>query len=200
MEAVHTGITEDELMALGSDAQVEIINGELVEMSPVGGLHHFIARNIQRILDQYAMTNDTGEVIFDGLIFLLHKEGPGLKGAQVPDVSYIRNEHIPPDWVIERPFPGAPDLAVEVMSPDDKAEIVLLKTRKYLEAGTEQVWVVYPESRELHQYLRGAAADMVHVYRQDDTVDVAALFPGLTLHMVDIFRLPSRLRRQTDAE
>ena len=200
MDAIHAGITEEALMALGSDARVEVINGELIEMSPVGGLHHYIARNIQRILDQYALTNDSGEVFFDGLIFLLRKEGPGLKGAQVPDVSYTRNEHIPPDWVIERPFPGAPDLAIEVMSPDDKAEIVLLKTRKYLEAGGEEVWVVYPESRELHEYRHGDAADTVRVYRLGDTVDVEALFPGLTLRMADIFRLPARIRRNTDSQ
>lgn len=190
MEAVRKAITEEDLLALDPDARVEIIDGEWVQLSPVGLIHHVIVMNILRLLDRYALENGTGYVYPDGLIYLLHGEGVGLKGALVPDVSYIRNENIPQGWNFERPLPGAPDLAVEVMSPDDKAEVILIKTRRYLEAGTEQVWVVYPDSRELHQYRREDAANTVRAYRDDDTVDVEALFPGLALRITDVFRLP----------
>ena len=200
MEAVHTGITEDELMALGSDARVEVINGELVEMSPVGLIHHAIVMNILRILDKYALEHRTGYVYPDGLIFLLHKEGAWLKGAQVPDVSFIRAENIPLGWNFQRPMPGTPDLAVEVMSPDDTAELILLRTRKYLEAGTEQVWVVYPNARELHQFRRGEETETVRVYKGNETIDVAALFPDLTLRNSDIFQLPPWAEAQLKAE
>lgn len=193
MDAARTdlaGVTADELMALGPDARVEVIDGEVVEMSPVGLIHHAIVMNILRILDGYVLEHGGGYVYPDGLIFLLHLEGTRLKGAQVPDVSFIRENNIPQSWDFRRPLPGAPDLAVEVISPDDKAELILFRTRKYLEAGTEQVWVVYPESRELHQFQRDRADETVHVYTGDDRVDVEALFPGLPLSLTDIFRLP----------
>jgi Uma2 family endonuclease len=75
----------------------------------------------------------------DGLLYLLYKEGKGIKSAQVPDVSFIRGVDIITAWRMEQPYPGAPTLAVEVMSPDDKIEEVLLRVRRYLNAGSERL-------------------------------------------------------------
>ncbi|MCC6616796.1 MAG: Uma2 family endonuclease [Anaerolineae bacterium] len=181
--------TEDELMALGSDARIEVIDGEIVEMSPVGGRHHFIGGNLHRRLDRHVVDGDLGYVFMDGLLFLLNKEGRGIKGAQVPDVAYVRKSAMPGNWNIDKPFPGAPTLAVEVMSPDDKTEEVLTHVRRYLEAGTEQVWVVYPKEQELHQYVRGLP-EQVRVYLIGDTLDGGDMLPGFTLKMGDVFALP----------
>jgi Uma2 family endonuclease len=182
-------ITLDDLMKLGSDARVEVINGELVDMSPVGGLHHIIVGNINRILDAYVLAHETGAVFVDGLLYLMHSDRRGLTGAYVPDVSFLRKESIPADWDISTPFPGAPDLAVEVMSPGDSATLALEKVRGYLQAGTEQVWVVYPQQRELHQYRR-SDADTVRVYREGERIDAEAIFPGIELSADVVFKLP----------
>jgi Uma2 family endonuclease len=106
----------------------------------------------------------------------------------VPDVSFIRLENIPLDWNIERPFPGAPTLAIEVMSPDDKAVDLQKRIHDYLSAGTEQIWVAYPDTREIHQYIRGE--EMIRIYQNDDVMDVESLFPGLTLVTSELFNLP----------
>jgi Uma2 family endonuclease len=96
---------------------------------------------------------------------------------------------IPKGWNIERPFPGAPTLAIEIVSPDDDAEDLLKRTRDYLRAGSEQVWIAYPSEREVHQHRRGA--DTVRVYSQDtDVIDVEGLLPGLMLTLSEIFALP----------
>ena len=148
-------VTEATLLALPSDARVEVINGEIVEVSPVGGMHYFICGNIHDILKAYAKQHATGYVFMDGLIFYLRLEGDRLTQARVPDVSFVATTAIPTDWNIDRPFPGAPTLAVEVFSPNDDEEELLAKTREYLRAGTEQVWLVYPSQKEVHQYKRG---------------------------------------------
>ena len=192
MDIARTALlTEDDLMRLGADARVEIIDGEVVEMSPVGMLHHFIAGNIYDLLKPFVIRNALGYVFMDGLICLLDKEpGGGLRGAQVPDVCFIRKGHILKDFDISRPFPGSPDLAVEVMSPDDTGEEVLKKVRKYLEKGTEQVWVVYPQQEEVHQYL-ASSPDVLPIYRAKDAVlEAETLFPGLKLTVGDFFILP----------
>ena len=107
----------------------------------------------------------------------------------MPDVSFVRKGLLPKGWNIERPFPGAPTLAVEVVSPDDDAEDLLKRVRDYLRAGSEQVWIAYPSEREVHQHRRGA--DVVRVYTQgDDVIDTADLFPGLTLTVSAVFALP----------
>ncbi len=181
--------TVEALMALGSDARIEVIEGEIVEMSPVGGLHHFIGGNIYRALDRYAQETNYGYAFMDGLLYLLHKEGPGIRGAQVPDVSFIRAADMITDWKIEQPYPGAPTMAVEVMSPDDKIEEVLRRVRRYLQAGTEQVWVVFPYDKELHQYPRETPST-VRIYREGDTLDGGGLLPDFTLIVKDIFVVP----------
>lgn len=88
-------LSMDELLAL-DDARVEIINGELVEMTAAGMTHQLIARNVQRPLDAYALTHGNGEVFGDGLTFLMFSEAKGLKDSFVPDVCFIRNENLMP--------------------------------------------------------------------------------------------------------
>jgi Uma2 family endonuclease len=183
-------MTEDELMALGSDARVEIIEGELIEMSPVGMLHHIIAGNIYDILKPFVVANKLGYVFMDGLICILETVGSGIRGAQVPDVCFVRRGRIPPDYDLSRPFPGAPDLAVEVMSPGDNIEAVLTRVRKYLQSGTEQVWVVFPRQQEVHQYHR-ADAENVRVYTGTQAIDAGELLPGLVLEAAECFTLPT---------
>lgn len=181
-------VTEEALMALPSDAHVEVVNGEIVEMSPVGGTHHFICGNIHDIIKSYARQHQFGYVFMDGLIFYLGREGHRLTQARVPDVSFVAKQHIPADWILERPFPGAPTLAVEVFSPNDDEEELLAKTREYLNAGTEQVWLVYPRQKEVHQYKRGQS--IIQTYSGDTAIDAGDLFPGLTLPLADVFALP----------
>ncbi|MFN8448986.1 MAG: Uma2 family endonuclease [Anaerolineae bacterium] len=182
-------ITEADLMALGSDARVEVVEGEIVEMAPVGIRHQFVGKNFYRPLDKYVEEHDLGFVFYDALIYLLDQRGKHLRGARVPDVSFVRKGLLPKGWNIDRPFPGAPTLAIEIVSPDDDAEDLLKRTRDYLRAGSEQVWIAYPSEREVHQHKRGA--DTVRVYANDsDVIDVEGLFPGLTLTVAEIFKLP----------
>jgi Uma2 family endonuclease len=181
-------MTEAELMALGEDARVEIVDGEIVEMTPNGILHLFVGGNVYDVVKPFVVEHGLGYVFSDGLICILDITQRGIKGAQVPDVCFIRKGRIPKDFDLSRPFPGAPDLAVEVVSPGDDVNKLLKRVRKYLDFGTEQVWVIYPEVREVHQYRRGS--DMIQVYKDTGQMDVEALFPGLVLMLEAIFKLP----------
>lgn len=183
-------ITEDDLLALGSDARVEVVDGEIVEMSPTGGLHVLIGDNVYRLLYPTVSGRKLGYLFSDSLIYHLSREGRRLVGSRVPDLSFVRWDQVPADWDLEKPFPGAPTLAVEVMSPDDEIEDVLGKVREYFAAGTEQVWLVFPRQQEVHVYRRDAA--QVHVYREQDVMDAGELFPGLMISLADIFARPSR--------
>lgn len=181
-------LTEAELMALGSDARVEVLDGEVIKMSPNGMQHQFVAANILRLLDAHVVTHDLGYIFPDGSLYLLDASARGVKGAQVPDVSFVRKGRFPADYDLRRPFPGAPDLAVEVVSPGDEVDVLLFRVRRYLAHGTEQVWIVYPEPGEVHQYRRDDPA--VVTWQRGETLDAGALLPGFELPLDAIFRMP----------
>mgnify|MGYP000011633275 CR=1 FL=1 len=189
---IKTQISEDALLQLDTrDKKYEVIHGELIESMAVGGLHAIITNNLYDILKPYATANKLGLVFGDSLLYRIQGTTDDLRDAFVPDVSFIRKANIPKDWDIKRPFPGCPDLAIEIMSPGDDAQELLEKVRDYLDAGSEQVWVIYPEPKELHQYKRGDR--MVITYRGDDLIDVVALFPGLELRLPSVFVTPDLL-------
>ena len=189
-DIIHEGITLEAFMALGSDVRVEVIDGVVVEMTPIGVLHHLIAGNFYRILDEYVRQQESGVVFFHGLPYLLHFKGKFLKSVQVLDVSFVDSERIPANLNLDLPFPAAPNLAIEVVSPDDDAELLLVRVRRYLKAGPEVVLVAYPNMREVHEYRQRVGVETVRVYKGDEMLDLEALFPGLRLTLTDIFTLP----------
>jgi Uma2 family endonuclease len=187
MQALKT-FSLSELLAFNEDARIEIIDGEIKPMSPNGVLHQWIGKNLFRLLDDYVRENPTGVLFYDGLICLMLRPGEeahGLRDSFVPDLCYIRKTAFPKDWNLELPYPYAPTLAVEIMSPGDDADDMLDKVRKYLDAGTEQVWVVFMRRKEIHQYVKDDPD--VHTFGIDDTLTDDLLLPGLRLPLSEVF-------------
>ncbi len=187
MESTRTIITEADLFRLAAhDRRFEIVNGEVVDMHPVGIRHITITENIYDLLKPYARKHKLGSVHTDSLIFVLQSRSEtGVRKTRIPDASFFRKGRLPRDYDRSRPFPGAPDLAVEVVSPDEGAEELQAKIADYFEAGTEQVWVLYPEINQLHQYLRDTKS--INIYTDSDTLDAGPLFPGLTIAVSELF-------------
>ncbi|MEP0761845.1 MAG: Uma2 family endonuclease [Chloroflexota bacterium] len=188
MAVITRPLTVDDLLRLGSDARVEVVRGEVVEMTPVGGLHNWVAKRIAWTLDAYVEEHKSGLVFTDSLLYVLSAEEEEVRLARVPDASYIRTADIPADWDFERPYPGAPTLAVEVMSPDDQFEDVVEKVHDYFAAGTAEVWVVLPRQKAIYRYRQGQS--VVETYRAGESMDASDLFPGLALALTDVFTLP----------
>lgn len=181
-------LTLDELLALG-DARLEIIDGRIVKMPAAGFAHHLIGGNIFRALDPYVMQRQLGLVFFDGMTYLMLSEASGLKDSFLPDVSFIWAANIVSMPDPNKPYPGIPDLAVEVISPGDDAEDVQTTIRTYLAKGVEQVWIVYPTTREVHQYRRDNNPE-IRIYRGSQPLDLADLFPELELTADQVFAVP----------
>jgi len=182
---LEAGISEEELIA--SDAWVEVIDGEIVPMAAVHLDHHLVAGSLYLPLAIYVQQHPIGYIFMDGLICVLERTERGkIRKSYVPDTAFIRTERLPDD--LAHPFEGAPDLAVEVISPGNDAADMLTKVRDYLDHGSEEVWLLYPKLKELHRYRRDEIGT-VRVYTGADMLDGAPLFPGLTLAIADLFTL-----------
>ncbi|MFP4323189.1 MAG: Uma2 family endonuclease [Anaerolineales bacterium] len=177
----------DDILACDADERYEIIRGELRPIAPVGMEQHIVAGNIYDILRMFTKQNKLRYVFMDGLLYLMGQREGGVKGALVPDVSFVRADAMPKpeDWDWHRPFPDAPTLAVEIMSPSDQAETVQEKVRIYFEGGTRQVWVVFPSLRMVHQ---DTAPKQVIIYSADEQIGgLDDVSPGLTFDIASIF-------------
>ncbi len=181
-------ITLDDLMALGSEARVEIVDGEMIEMVSGGMTNGIIGANISTPLRLYLKEHPIGAVAQDNVTFLMFSLAGRLCNSFVPDVCFIFNENVPPGWNPDTPHPGVPDLAVEIVSPHDDPEMVIRKRQTYLAKGTREVWVVYPRSREVQQFTQAG----VKIYSKlADALDTSDLFPGMPpLTLAEIFDLP----------
>lgn len=187
-----TRITVDDVLRLGADdKQIEVVNGEVIEMSPTGFLHNVVARNVLLMLHNYVDKHKLGYVGADGLIFVLHsfqdEQGEAVRLARVPDVFFIAKGQFP-RFDLSKPFPGAPTLAVEVVSPTEQEGTMLSKVRDYMTYGTQQVWVLYPEQQMIYQYLD---TKTINVYDHNDTLHADDLFPELVIPVAQFFVLPT---------
>lgn len=195
----HSRLTVDDLLRLGPDVWAEVIDGRLVigwpegeqPMGPVGFVHGLIAGNVYDAIKPHVMAHRLGYVQNDGVIYVLESDpAGGVRTALVPDVSFVRKEHVSPDLDLTRPFPGAPDLAVEIISPHDAAAAIQAKVERYLDAGTAQVWVLYPERGQVYVYARAEGKTTVALFEGADRLPSEALFPGLEIAAESLFALP----------
>jgi Uma2 family endonuclease len=119
--------------------------GEIIEMAPVGGLHGKIALQVALRLAHYVKRHGAGEVVVGDVGFVLAlPEDP--ERVRAPDVAFISTERLPEGGLPQGFFDGAPDLAVEVLSPNDPPGDVRQEVRDYLDAGAQLVWEVAPRA------------------------------------------------------
>ena len=184
-------ITEDDLIRLDSQGKFyEVVNGELVQMSPVGYEHSELVFSGAKLLDTFVRTHKLGYIHPDNLIYVLARnEEGGVQVVRVPDISFIRRGRFPKNFDRKRGFPGAPDLAIEIVSPSESESKTLAKVRDYLRYGSEQVWVLFPDPKEVYQYRRDDPKN-IRIYTGDDVIEAENLFPGLNLKTSDLFILP----------
>lgn len=152
--------------------RAELVGGQVVELAPLGFRHGEIAMTIGTLLHEHVTRGGLGAVVAD-TGFILSRDPPTVRA---PDVAVVLAPRVPSPRPV-RFFPGPPDLAVEVLSPDDRPGESTAKVADYLRAGTRAVWIVDPESRTVTVHTRGGATR----YAVDETLDGAPVVPSLRL-------------------
>ena len=159
----------------------ELLKGELSEKPGAGGVHGLLVKIFLRLLDPFVLAFGLGEVFADGVGYVLDR-APDV--VRIPDVSFIALARLPQGRVPEGYIDGAPDLAVEIVSPSDRAEDVYGKVREYLEAGTLLIWVVWPRDRAITVY---AVDGEIRELRASDELSGDNVLPGFRVSVADVF-------------
>ncbi|MBN1284241.1 MAG: Uma2 family endonuclease [Anaerolineae bacterium] len=165
----------------GFDKGYELVKGEIVKMSPSGTEHMTVAAWLIHLLTLHTEAHDLGDITTSEGGFLLSTDPDTVRA---PDAGFIAKARI----ITPTPrgyFPGAPDFAAEVVSPNDRAKDIHDKVIDYLSSGTRLVWVVYPGSRTVIVYKPAGEA---HIFGPDDVLDGGDVLPGLSLPVREIFK------------
>jgi Uma2 family endonuclease len=178
--STKTLLTADELEQMPDDDSVrtELDEGELITMPPTGLDHGYRENEIGSILRAYVKRHRLGRVYSGEPGFRL-----GQGTVRAPDVAFVRQERL--EGLGNRGFAkGAPDLAVEIFSPSDSVPQLMRKTKQYFAAGCHTVWMVYPETREIH-VLEASGED--RILRDTDSMEVPDLLPGFSVPIAEFF-------------
>ncbi len=182
--ATQTTFTVEQYLSLPEHEGVirELDEGRIIEMSPTGFPHGIVVARIAHLLLRHVDTTGDPYWVAEGPGF-----GLGPATVRIPDVFLIHKE---PSGEIEGAASGVlkrmPQIAVEVVSPSEKAAQLERKVHQYLEAGIPSVWVVYPESRHVMVYRRDGAREE---FRSGDRLTEPEVLPGLEIEIDEIFRL-----------
>jgi Uma2 family endonuclease len=182
MTSATMTITAEELerMALG-EQRVELVRGEVITMAPAGAEHGEIAGFTFGVLFQFVRAHSLGSLYAAETGFVLARNPDTVRA---PDVAFVTMERAAQQRGRTGFFEGAPDLAVEVVSPHDTAEEVEAKVLDYLEAGTRMVWIVRPRTRTVTVY---RSLREVQVLRPGDTLEGGEVLPGFAIPVEAIF-------------
>ena len=173
-------MTADDLFNMPDDGyQYELVRGELRRMPPPGIDHGRYIGRIYFSVGSYVMAHNLGEIV------------PGDPGFELddghvrgPDLAFIRSERLNPLGSQPGYYQGPPDVAFEVLSPNDRRADVDEKIADYLDAGTLAVVVVAPRRRTVRVHCPNAA---VVTLTESDILEIPELIPGWRMPVADIF-------------
>jgi len=175
-------MTADDLLDLPDDGmRHELVRGELRTMAPPMYPHGKSTDKFGRSLENYVEDHRLGEVKRSEIGYRLTTDPDTVRA---PDVAFVSREHLAALGDIVGYFPGAPDLVVEVISPNDRYTEVDEKVAEWLEHGARLVFVVNPRRRVVVVHRPGERPQTLGV---DDVLDGEDVVPGWTLAVRDLF-------------
>jgi len=177
-------VTVDLLIELPDDGSIyEVVDGVLVRMAGSGFDATSIAAKLLGELRAYVRPRRLGLLTgADGIYRFL-----GAETGLLPDVGFIDMAKATRIADRSKPIPFAPDLAVEVASPDQTGAVMAAKARLYLQGGARLVWVVWPTSSHIDvwrpDYTQGPSATL----NMSDTLDGEDVVPGFMYPVSSVF-------------
>ena len=165
------------------DLRLELVDGQIIEMAPPGGIHGRVTARISSRLVEHVRQHGGGEVLVGDVGFVLHLPADPER-VRGPDVSFVSKDRLPEGHLPEGFLQGAPDLVVEVLSPSDTSLDVQQRVRDFLEGGARLVWVIAPRARTVTVYRADGSARLL---RDQDTINGEDVLPGLAISLGDVF-------------
>ncbi len=183
-----TYMTLADFLSTSANQPVEIVNGEMVIMSPTQRPHIRIAHRLYHAIYNFVQAHQLGSVWMETAYILSADErNDWVLGARVPDISFIAAQRMKKhdeQYGSEGPWRLAPDLAVEIVSPTDRYTDVTQKVIDYLQYGVRLVWVIDPKTRTIRVHSQDDPDGSV--LGEADQLTGAEVFESWTMPVKDI--------------
>ena len=174
-------VTGEELLARGDIGPSELIEGRIVMMSPTGFEHGDYELNFGETLKAFVRRNKLGKVVVGEVGIYIRRNPDTVRAA---DVVFISNERHAQRKQKRGYLDVAPELVVEVLSPDDAWSEVTQKLREYFSVGVKLVWVADPASRTVYAY---RTTTDVREFAERDALPGDDVLPGFSVPVKDLF-------------
>jgi Uma2 family endonuclease len=175
--AVMTG---EELFALGDIGRAELVKGELIRMTPTGHPHGHYEVNFVLSLGAFVRQHELGRVLSGEVGIYTQRNPDTVRGA---DVAFISNERLA-QVQSQGYLDVAPELVVEIMSPDDRWSKVTEKLEEYFAAGVRTIWVADPRRQRVYVYHSLTEAERLTV---EDKLSGGDVLPGFEVAVAELF-------------
>jgi len=173
-------MTAAELLVKPELGRCELIAGELTAMSPASGYHGKYVALLTGLILPYVREQRLGTVLGAETGFIIGRNPDTVRAPDVAVVCVAR-EHL----ITARGFiAGAPDLAVEVVSPEDRPREVAAKAQMWIAAGCVSVWVVDPQARTIVVYRSGSEPNE---YAANSVLSGEPVLLGFSLALTNLF-------------
>lgn len=174
-------MTAEELFEWVNGRRGELIKGEFIEMSPSGGTHGKLSSKIARILGNFIEENNLGESFGAETGFVLFWNPDTVRA---PDFAYIAKERLPQIKEFDKFISIPPDLAVEIISPNDRWPDVEDKIADYFAAGVKLVWIINPKPQTVQVYRSPSQSSLLS---GSDVLQGDNILPGFSIPVERIF-------------
>src|SRR2546426_12779628 len=171
------------VLAVQDEPLYEIVNGQRVELPPMSAYATWLASGLHGRLWPYAEDKGLGMSVAE-MLFILDAEH---NLRRRPDVAFVSTAR----WPLDRALPETgdwdvvPDLAIEVISPNDVFKDVLAKVREYFHYGVQVIWVIAPEEQQVYVY---DSPTHVRILTGQDELTGGEVVPGFRLPLVHLFQ------------
>ncbi|MGH9453367.1 MAG: Uma2 family endonuclease [Terriglobia bacterium] len=181
--ATRTLLTIEQYAALQEPEgmRYELSEGELMVIPSANYYHNRIRDEFNARLWAFVKGRALGIVTSETDMQLLGET------VRRPDVAFISAGRLQGIDLEPVPLPVAPDLVIEIVSKNDRADDLLLKVSQYLAAGTQAVWLFYSNTRQTHRYVAGKLEPEVRSADADHTFEEPECLPGFSIPLAQIF-------------
>jgi Uma2 family endonuclease len=159
----------------------ELSEGELIVTPSASYFHNEMRDHLNARLRSFVESQGLGGVTSETDIRLVGET------VRRPDVAFIRAGRLREIDLDRVPLPVVPDLVIEIVSKNDRADDLLLKVSQYLTAGAKAVWLLYPNTRVAYRYLPDKLEPEVRSAAAGHTFEEPELLPGFSLPLERIF-------------